>query len=212
VTTRQLCAFILAQDNPTAPGPQARQPINAAIKPTLTKAFWSSFWKSDMLHKTRNVWWRLLIGRLPTGRRLNPIFDTIPTQCRVCDLAAEEDDQHFLFSCPKKMAIWQPALSKYLAVQNWTPVLVESLFYPKPPVHQPLVDLSAVLLLSAIMAMIWKHHWKTVIDAEPFDTDKILSAVDSEINYLLAQAGEKKRLQAKKRPPSPPSTIPPEPP
>jgi hypothetical protein len=67
------------------------------------------------------------------------------------------------------MAIWQPALSKYLTIQNWTPVLVENLFYPKPPVHQPLVDLSAVLLLSAIMAMIWKHHWKTVIDAEPFD-------------------------------------------
>jgi len=62
------------------------------------------------------------------------------------------------------------------------------------------------------MAMIWKYHWKTVIDAEPFEIDNILSAIDSEVNYLLAQAGEKKRLQAKKQPPPPTITTPPEPP
>jgi len=211
VTTRQLRAFILAHDNRTATASNALQPVNAANKPTLTKSFWSSFWKIDMLHKTRDVWWRLLIGKLPTGMRLNRIYDQIPTQCRICNLGTE-DDHHFLFACPKKMAIWQPALSKYLAIQNWSPVLMESLFYPKPPVHQPLVDLSAVLLLSAIMAMIWKYHWKTVIDAEPFEIDNILSAIDSEVNYLLAQAGEKKRLQAKKQPPPPTITTPPEPP
>ena len=94
------------------------------------------------------------------------------------------------------MQVWQPALSKHLAIQNWTSVAVASLFLPNPPKHQPLVDLSAVLLLSAILASIWKYHWKTIMDNEAFDVDTILRAIDAEVIYLLAQE-EKKRLQAK---------------
>ena len=106
------------------------------------------------------------------------------------------------------MAVWQPALFKFLTPQDWTPALIKCLLYP----NQPLVNLSAVLILSAIMTMIWKHHWKSIIDEEAFDTNIILCAIDCEVNYLLAQVLEKKRLQDKKQPPPPPNTSPPEPP
>ena len=108
------------------------------------------------------------------------------------------------------MQVWQPALSKHLAIQNWTSVAVASLFLPNPPKHQPLVDLSAVLLLSAILASIWKYHWKTIMDNEAFDADTILRAIDAEVVYLLAQEEEKKRLQTKAEARAP--TTPPEPP
>ena len=77
------------------------------------------------------------------------------------------------------------------------PVAVASLFLPNPPKYQPLVNLSAALLLSAILASIWKYHWKTIMDNEAFDVDTILRAIDAEVIYLLAQEEEKKRLQAK---------------
>ena len=71
------------------------------------------------------------------------------------------------------------------------------------PVYQPLADLSAVLILSAILTVIWKYHWKTIMDEETFDSGIILCAIDREVNYLLAQRAEKKRLQDKKHPPPP---------
>ena len=200
-TTRQLRSYILARETP----------LNVAAPPRFPKKFWSSFWKTEMLHKARNVWWRLLVGKLPTGVRLNPIFPDISTQCRLC-LLQPEDDTHFLFACPKKLAIWKPALSKFLSAQDWTPAMVERLLYPNPPVYQPIINLSAVLVLSAILSMIWRFHWKAIIDEEDFESDIVLRAIDREINYLLAQMAEKKRLQDKKLPPTPPTIPPPEPP
>ena len=104
------------------------------------------------------------------------------------------------------MAVWQPALFKFLTPQDWTPALIESLLYP----NQPLVNLSAVLILSAIMTMIWKHRWKSIVDEKAFDTNIILCAIDCEVNYLLAQVLEKKRLQDRKHPPPLPNITPPQ--
>ena len=47
-TTRQLRLFVLEANQPHAPA------ANVA-HPTLPKAFWSKFWKMDMLHKVRNI-------------------------------------------------------------------------------------------------------------------------------------------------------------
>ena len=47
-TTRQLRVFVLEANQPDAS-------TAGVANPTLSKAFWSKFWKMDMLHKARNI-------------------------------------------------------------------------------------------------------------------------------------------------------------
>ncbi|KAG9068237.1 hypothetical protein KI688_011832 [Linnemannia hyalina] len=59
--------------------------------PPLTATFWtslwSSFWKNKILHNARNVWWRLLINKLPSGLHLHSIIpDMVESLCRVCGI------------------------------------------------------------------------------------------------------------------------------
>ncbi|KAF9371489.1 hypothetical protein CPB97_001937 [Podila verticillata] len=51
---------------------------------------------------------------------------------------------------------------------------------------KPLVDLTAVLILSAILAMIWRYHWRSIIDSDELDSARILGAID-EVKLLIAQ-------------------------
>lgn len=202
-STRQLRKYILAKEH--------RAEDIAAAPPTYTKKFWSLFWKADMIHKARNVWWRLLTGTLPTGVRLKNKYPTsdISKQCRICSLH-DEDDHHFLFSCPMKLLIWQSALSKFLRDQVWTALQVESLFLPPTPAIEPLVEISMAALLSSILAAIWRNHWSFIFDEKPFEADKGINSINSDVCYLLAQLEEKRRLEAKKL--RPPPLPPPDPP
>ncbi|CDH53913.1 hypothetical protein RO3G_14532 [Lichtheimia corymbifera JMRC:FSU:9682] len=64
---------------------------------------WTTFWHTPMHHTARNVWFRLLHGRIPTSSRVHhyaPDFVTSPL-CRICSTTSD-DDFHFLMGCPKK--------------------------------------------------------------------------------------------------------------
>ena len=59
-------------------------------------------------------WWRLQINKLPSGLHLHSIIsDVVEPLCRVCGVDLETN-QHLLFSCPKKLEVWQSALSRYV--------------------------------------------------------------------------------------------------
>lgn len=53
---------------------------------------------------------------------------------------------------------------------------------------KPPVDLTVALLFSAILAMVWRYHWRTLMDG-----DTLLGAIDSEISFLTSQHEEKKQ-------------------
>ncbi|KAG0052741.1 hypothetical protein BGZ90_006406 [Linnemannia elongata] len=144
-----------------------------APPPPLTTTFWSSFWKNQIPHNARNVWWRLLINKLPSGLHLHSIIpDMVEPLCRVCGTSLETS-QHLLFSCPKKLEVWQGALSKYVEERAWTADFICSLFFPDPDPDQA------------------------------FEPRMVLAAVDLAITQIRAQLAEKKRQNEEREPPPP---------
>jgi len=91
------------------PRPPNRNRVPAQVAPPqdppIPGSFWKDFWKQKMPHNARNVWWRLLIKKLPSGVRLHRMIPVIVGPlCRICQ-EGDETDQHLLFSCPRKLEI-----------------------------------------------------------------------------------------------------------
>jgi hypothetical protein len=177
--------------------------------PPLTPAFWNEFWKYTIPHNARNVWWRLLINKLPSGNLLHTFFpDEYSRVCRICKTHVETS-RHLLFSCPKKLEIWQGALTRYVEEGDWTADYVCSLFFPDPDPIKPRDEFPVFLLLGAILATIWWYHFAFVIEGQDFEPQIVLSSVDLAVIQLRAQLAEKKR-QSEKRQPRPPVVDPPD--
>jgi len=183
-------------------------PPMVAPPPPLTASFWSSFWKNKIPHNARNVWWRLLINKLPSGLHLHSIIpDMVEPLCRVCGLNLETS-QHLLFSCPKKLEVWQGALSRYVEERTWTADFICSLFFPDPDPIKPLHDIPIFILIGTILASVWRYHHAFVREDQAFEPRVALAAVDLAITQVRAQLAEKKR-QSEEREPPPSVEIPP---
>ncbi|KAF9123427.1 hypothetical protein BGW39_008979 [Mortierella sp. 14UC] len=145
------------------PTPPPHPPPMVAPSPPLTPAFWNAFWKNAIPHNARNAWWHLLIKKLPSGSVLHSLFPkTRPLVCRICQVHVETD-VHLLFSCPKKLQVWQDALSRYVEDRTWSADYICSLFFPDPDPVQPRDDVPIFLLIGAILATIWRYHFAFVI-------------------------------------------------
>lgn len=83
--------------------------------------------------------------------------------CRLCE-QGDEDDTRFLFGCPKKYAIWHTAITEYFEHKDWSLPAVETLFYLHTSMPEPLIDLTMVFLLSAILVTVWRYNWLTIMD------------------------------------------------
>jgi len=179
------------------PRHQNRNQVPAqAVQPQdpIPGSFRKAFWKQKMPHNARNVWWRLLIKKLPSGVRLHRIIPTfVGPLCRICQ-EGDETDQHLLFSCPRKLEIWQNALTKHIRTQDWTAALIESLCFPNAPVVEALNNMPLFLLLGSIMATIWRYHHSSIREDTPFDTRQVSAAVEQAISLAQAQLEEKRKM------------------
>ncbi|KAG9062176.1 hypothetical protein KI688_006508 [Linnemannia hyalina] len=186
------------------PTPPPRHPPMIAPHPPLTPAFWNEFWKNKLPHNARNVWWRLLINKLPSGSFLNSILpDMVESPiCRICQVHMETS-RHLLFSCPKKLEIWEGALSRYVEERTWTADFVCSLFFPSPECIEPRDGFPLFLLLGAILATVWRYHFAFVLEGQAFEPRIVLAAVDLAVTQARAQLAEKKRQNEKQQPPPP---------
>ncbi|KAI9483765.1 MAG: hypothetical protein EXX96DRAFT_459658, partial [Benjaminiella poitrasii] len=59
------------------------------------------FWSITMLLPVRDLWYRVLCDKLPTGVYLHQIDHRPSSTCPLC-LSSAETRSHFLFTCPKK--------------------------------------------------------------------------------------------------------------
>ncbi|KAF8977611.1 hypothetical protein BGZ46_007255 [Entomortierella lignicola] len=185
------------------PDPEPRFPPVHQPQQPLTANFWISFLDRMIPRNARNIWRRLLIGKLPSGARLHSIIPTIVApMCRICQNDIESD-QHLLFSCPKKLEVWQYALKKYISDQDWSAVLIESFFYPRPPTFEPLYEVPLFLLLGTILATIWKYHHAFIREDDAFNSSKVSAAVDIAVRQVIAQLAEKKKQEEGRNPPAP---------
>ncbi|KAF9898367.1 hypothetical protein EC991_011452 [Linnemannia zychae] len=130
-----------------------------APPPPLTPAFWATFWKDPIPHNARSVWWRLLINKLPTGVYFHLIIPgKVGVLCRVC-LTQAETNKHLLFSCPKKLEVWQV---------------------------KPDNDVPLFLLIGVILATIWRYRFAFDIEGQVFDPRILLAAIDMALTQARA--------------------------
>ncbi|KAH7033886.1 hypothetical protein BKA57DRAFT_430400 [Linnemannia elongata] len=126
--------------------------------------------------------------------------------CRICGTSLETS-QHLLFSCPKKLEVWQGALSKYVEERAWTADFICSLFFPDPDPVKPLYDIPIFILIGTILASVWRYHHAFVREDQAFEPRMVLAAVDLAITQIRAQLAKKR--QNEEREPPPPVDHPP---
>ena len=160
-------------------------------------------------HNARNAWWRLLINKLPSGYALHSFipgeYSFFPGEysrvCRICQTHVDTS-RHLLFSCPKKLEVWQGSLSRYVEERGWSADYVCSLFFPDPDPIKPHDDIPVFLLLGAILATIWRYHFAFVIEGQAFEPRIVLASVDLAISQARAQLAEKRQREKHHAPPS----------
>ncbi|OAQ24789.1 hypothetical protein K457DRAFT_46144, partial [Linnemannia elongata AG-77] len=106
--------------------------------------------------------------------------------CRICQVHMETS-RHLLSSCPKKLEIWQGALSRYVEERVWTAEYVCNLFFPSPDDIVPRDGTPLFLLLGAILATVWRYHFAFVREKQAFEPQIVLAAVDLAITQARAQ-------------------------
>ncbi|KAF9110650.1 hypothetical protein BGX30_007903 [Mortierella sp. GBA39] len=120
--------------------------------------------------------------------------------CRVCGVDLETS-HHLLFSCPKKLEVWQSALSRYVEERAWIADYICSLFFPSPDPVTPLHDIPIFVLIGTILASVWRYHHAFVREDQAFEPRIVLAAVDLAITQVRAQLAEKKRQSEERKPP-----------
>ncbi|KAK5797288.1 hypothetical protein F5H01DRAFT_400803 [Linnemannia elongata] len=88
--------------------------------------------------------------------------------CRICQVHMETS-RHLLSSCPKKLEIWQGALSRYVEERVWTAEYVCSLFFSSPDDIVPRDGVPLFLLLGAILATVWRYYFAFVRENQAFE-------------------------------------------
>ncbi|CEP12431.1 hypothetical protein, partial, partial [Parasitella parasitica] len=169
----------------------------------LSSSQWRLFWKIPILLQSRTVWYRLLHRKIPSKSNLHHLIpNTHPSpQCPLCSSQGIEDIQHFFFTCPLKLAVWQFTASTYL---SHTPLTDETLLQflnnishfsitePTRSASLPFPELTVYQVFATSLLCIWQAHWRTTFDHVPFVTDTVnssiarsLSRLDSELQFDL---------------------------
>ena len=155
----------------------------------LTPCYWTCFWKADIPHRAHAVWWRLLINKLPSHKRLHTIMpEEFEASCPICG-AEEETDRHMQFTCPKKLQVWRTALAKHVGDMDFSWEFIELLLYDNPradPRHKQQQcycsfghDFTSDLEI--------QYHFNQIHDDEPFDPTQVSAAIDIQVQLLVSQ-------------------------
>lgn len=157
-----------------------RPPAHILLRPTI----WRRFWRLSISHIARNIWFRALHRRLPVRQLLHSInASRFPTpHCPVC-LSESEDLEHFLFSCPRKWAIWRALWIDRLldnpSIESVRSAVFELQFPPDPP------TISSSQVIACILEAICRCHWKLVFDYVPFLDDTIRAMTLTETRIFV---------------------------
>jgi len=206
MTTR---AFRLMITKPKEPVEEVVILPSTAPRHDLTPFFWKFFWSADIPHRTRTVWWRLLINKLPSRKRLHSLMsEEFEASCPICG-ADEETDRHMLFTCPQKLQVWRSALAKHVGDMDFSWEFIELLLFGEHDQILPTSNISAISLLATILFQIWKYHFNQIREDEPFDPVQVSLAIDIQVKLITAQNNYRRRIQEEKnRPPPDPTNAP----
>ena len=155
---------------------------------SITGRQWASFWTFPLTHTGRNVWFRVLHGKIPTRAILHSWMpDSFPfSACLLCNLPLENLD-HFVFSCPIKLAVWQSVWNLFFEgtvdlSQNALPVKQAVFALHFPPLQSSTTTRYASVVIGSTIHSLWRAHWSFVFDSRPFTDSTILAQTRLLIN------------------------------
>lgn len=145
------------------------------------------FWSAKMLLPARNLWYRVLSHKIPTGIACKMMKIREDDLCILCN-STQDNFEHFVAACPVKFAIWQHVMQHYYSTEEITTELIlatlQRLERPSFISKESLLDY--VSIISTIQYAIWLHYWNFSIDNAPFNPTTIKKSILSQIDTLLS--------------------------
>ena len=135
----------------------------------LTTKQWNQFWSYLLSHTSRNVWYRILLGKLPCRATLHGILPAITDPiCALCSQATDSTE-HFLYECERKLPVWKDLWSQHFAVPFTTQALRTALFdLHLPPLTKASFCQDSYFVLAAGLQAVWRCHWLFISDNVSF--------------------------------------------
>lgn len=146
-------------------------PLSQIPACNLGKKDWMLFWQLQIPHKAIEVWWRILINKLPTRSRLHHI-SPMKYQTSICAFCQEhENEEHFIMSCKPKKEFWKAIMFRNNIPQErlkniWPIISFNRNTKPKK---------DSLILIGNIINTIWQHHWNSIFEERMWRTDWVLT-------------------------------------
>ncbi|KAG1137584.1 hypothetical protein G6F37_011126 [Rhizopus arrhizus] len=177
---------------------QFRQSLHPEItaprfKHNISSLSWLAFWKADIPLRSRDIWFRLLHGKISCQETLHQVFPSVFTST-ICPICHQESDSviHFIYACPAKLVVWDYSWRKYLKTPFNLSQLEKALFgltlttplslfnaFEKPSPFQ---------VFACTMLAIWKAHWNQVFDRGLFVYSLVVNDLEKHITTLVTYA------------------------
>ncbi|KAJ8656559.1 hypothetical protein O0I10_007636 [Lichtheimia ornata] len=161
--------------------PEIPRPISLIFPPS----FWRRFWKLPLPHKAITPWWCLLHECVGTRQKFYKwkIKDTTSPECSICK-AGNEDLYHMFVDCPMKRPFWIDALAHF-HLSHLLPnqqCIWHALISLKSIDHRPLPE-PVLCRLGAILAVLWRCHWRCIIENDDWSNLHAMNLLTSDILY-----------------------------
>ncbi|KAI8635770.1 hypothetical protein BD408DRAFT_321866, partial [Parasitella parasitica] len=147
-------------------GPPLQLPAHLRLRPSS----WRLFWSLPLPAKPFTPWWRLLHDRISHRSWLHRIVpDKVPSpMCALCGIDTE-DLYHFVVGCSYKEDYWRDVVS-LLSLQDLFPssLAIWTALTSFCSLNMAELDEDLLVALGAGFTTLWKYHWRSVIDMEPW--------------------------------------------
>ncbi|OAD70417.1 hypothetical protein PHYBLDRAFT_171169 [Phycomyces blakesleeanus NRRL 1555(-)] len=148
---------------------------------------WRQFWSFVLPYASRNIWFRLLHRKISCRSALHHRVPTAfpSATCSLCGTTDESQD-HFLFTCPLKLPLWETFWHTHFGFSPQTSDIHNALYkFTFPPPLDPTLE-PASIFGSALLA-VWRHHWAFVFDQAPFIATDAITTANSLLSRLHAE-------------------------
>lgn len=166
----------------------------------LGAAKWKQFWALEIPLPARNIWFRILHGKVTTCQLLHQKLpsDFLPS-CRHCCSAQSvapppiETVENFLFSCPHKLEVWRHTLTLYLSLRFARIAYEEYVaflnfrFDIDRSSHELFPALSVLQVFACIQQAIWSAHYCQVFQHSPFISSNVIYSIHRSLTNLDSQ-------------------------
>ncbi|KAI8327524.1 hypothetical protein BC941DRAFT_364788 [Chlamydoabsidia padenii] len=129
----------------------------SAPPPRLSTAHWKLIWSIPCNPQGRNLWYRLLLGKLYSNELLSRQSDHHRPSCQLCPEPNESLD-HLIVSCPRKWEVWSSAFHHIMPTIKITPALLSCLLNQLDTPQDLVHDNNLWLLCGCGIQSIWLYH------------------------------------------------------